>query len=225
MKRRKQTKSVKHVQKSFCELERNGWKREVEFDLMKQHAPNQMNKAMKQLDAIYYYPLPMGEYRINLKRFKYDFGEIMYIGLYRIIDAFHDDKGQIITTDEKKWVMRTFFNGEYDAIEMYPAASKLVNEINIYHLWCIKKSDKILPFSLETTEFDKESTPSGVFVHHILPGFFDWNDKYTFKCMLYGLEANALEVIRPADKESHFVLLPENSELVELFNIIGKLVF
>ena len=72
---------------------------------------------------------------------------------------------------------------------------------------------------------EKESTPSGVFIHHMLPGFFDWKDKYTFKCMLYGFEANALEVIRSEDEKSHFVLLPENSELIETFNIIGKLIF
>lgn len=225
MKKRKKSKGAKQAKKSSWELGMNGWKREVEFDTLKRKLSNQMNAGMKQIDAVYYYPQEIGEYRINMKKFKYDFGEIIYIGLYRIIDVRRDMRGQIISTDEKKWVLRTFFNGEYDAVEMYPAESKLVDAMNIYHLWCMKKGDKILPFSLEQKGVAEETTSEGIFIHNTLPGNLDWKAKYTFKCVVYGPEANALEVIRPADKESHFVLLPENSELVELFNIIGKLVF
>mgnify|MGYP001288645923 CR=1 FL=1 len=59
------------------------------------------------------------------------------------------------TTDipwlHKQWIKNDIMGDEYEAVELFPAESRLVNTANQYHLWCFKlnkKNDTIIKFKI-----------------------------------------------------------------------------
>lgn len=227
MKKRDNKEKVKQNTEKFLEAERNGWKRSIKFDYMKQTLPWYMLGSMCVIDSLYTYSNQLGfEYRINLTKFDFpELGEVVYASFYKKRVSAQIDFGEIISLEEKRWLLSTFFKGEYYAIEMYPDESQLIDEVNLYHMWFLRNEQKVLPFSIDVIEDTTEQTSKGKFVHKILPDSLTWGEKQCIKNANIGFDGCALEVIKAGEKDSHMVFLPKDSELPEMFNIIGKTVF
>lgn len=69
-----------------------------------------------------------------------------------------------ITWSEKQRIKNEIFGEERLAIEVFPAKSNLVNEVNMYHLWVMPKGFS-LPFGLKDEEHQVANIPSGIMPH------------------------------------------------------------
>ena len=58
----------------------------------------------------------------------------------------------------KQWIKNDIMGDEYEAVELFPAESRLVNTANQYHLWCFEKG--IMQFGWPTRVVD-EKKPEG----------------------------------------------------------------
>ena len=54
------------------------------------------------------------------------------------------DRSIFVSWQIKQWIKNDIVGEEFEAVELYPAESRLVNGANQYHLWCFAKG--VIPF-------------------------------------------------------------------------------
>lgn len=85
------------------------------------------------------------------------YANLWYVALVRTISsawgtvhhaAIRNAESSDIPWAEKQWVKNQVFGPEAQAIEVFPAESKLIDEANMYHLWVLDS----IPFGLHASQ-------------------------------------------------------------------------
>ena len=94
-------------------------------------------------------------YQVNIRRFEAGgLGRIVHLSIKR------RDKQACHDWRDFQWIKNQIVGEEFDAVEIYPAESKLVDTSNQYHLWVFL--DAKLPFGFQdrmVSEAEIESAP------------------------------------------------------------------
>lgn len=68
--------------------------------------------------------------------------------------AIRNEKNTEIPWKEKQWIKDNLFGMDRTAIEVFPRADRLVDEVNMYHLWIFEK-DFELPFGIHENDMSE----------------------------------------------------------------------
>lgn len=70
--------------------------------------------------------------------------------------AIQNDTGTEITWKEKQWIKDSLFGKDRIAIEVFPREDRLVDQVNMYHLWVFEKGFE-LPFGIHSNDVSERN--------------------------------------------------------------------
>ena len=164
---------------------------------------------------------------------KVSFNEVKRRGLIAFLDA------EKFSYSERVWILKEFGKSKNLALEVYPRQERLVDEVNVYHLWEIENAD-VLPFSVQEclsapnftdtvviedgtvveygvkTGIIKNQTFKYLFLRNANGTELGWKQKQQAKEEIYSWVVTAVEVIQEAAislEYSCLICLPSLYEL------------
>ena len=72
--------------------------------------------------------------------------------------AVRNDTGTELTWKEKQWIKDSLFGENKTAIEVYPRKDRLIDEVNMYHLWVFEDENFELPFGIHDNDVSERNT-------------------------------------------------------------------
>ena len=115
---------------------RKGWIEEVPPEKLKRE-----NNWAGQLSKCYRYK---EEYVALTRELDTEWGKVIHC-------CFRNTKGTYISWSEKQWLKNSLFGDDRTAIEVFPQQDRLIDEVNMYHLWVFER-DYELPFGIHSRD-------------------------------------------------------------------------
>lgn len=91
------------------------------------------------------------KYQVTVRRFQCDFGDMAHLSIKR------RDREPIRDWREMQAIKNELVGPEFEAVELYPAESRLVDTANQYHLWALLTPGLRFPFGFQTRLVSGES--------------------------------------------------------------------
>ena len=76
--------------------------------------------------------------------------------------AFRNTEGTDISWKEKQWIKDSLFGEDKTAIEVFPSKDRLVDAVNMYHLWIFKDRKFELPFGIHDDDVSERRSNAGL---------------------------------------------------------------